>query len=90
MYLVKFHVLTLAETWKSCCYVALQESDKSSRLTGRTLCVSKKLLYTICDVGHPHEMMAVIILSMLMHRLEKSTMDCIVPMQAIAVFPLVL
>jgi hypothetical protein len=34
----------------------MQESDKSSRLTGRTLCVSKKLLYTICDVGHPHEM----------------------------------
>jgi hypothetical protein len=27
----------------------------SSCLTGRTLCVSKKLLYTICDVGHPHE-----------------------------------
>ncbi len=38
------------------CHVAIQESDKSSRLTGRTLCVSKKLLYTICDVGHPHEM----------------------------------
>ncbi len=37
------------------CHIAIQESDKSSRLTGRTLCVSKKLLYTICDVGHPHE-----------------------------------
>jgi hypothetical protein len=39
-------------------HVAIQESDKSSHLTGRTLCVSKKkkLLYTICDVGHPHEM----------------------------------
>ncbi len=36
------------------------------------------------------EQMAVMIVSMLMHRLEKSTMDCIVPMQAIAVFPLVL
>jgi hypothetical protein len=36
-------------------HIAIQESDKSSRLTGRTLCVSKKLLYTICDVGHPHE-----------------------------------
>ncbi len=24
-----------------------------------TLCVSKKLLYTICDVGHPHEMVFV-------------------------------
>ena len=35
------------------------ESDKSSRLTGRTLCVAKKLLYTICDVGHPHEMVFV-------------------------------
>ena len=35
------------------CHVALQESDKSSHLTGRTLCVSKKLLDTICDVGHP-------------------------------------
>ncbi len=34
--------------------------------------------------------MAVMIVSMLMQRLEKSTMDCIVPMQAIAVFPLVL
>ncbi len=38
------------------CHVAIQESDKSSRLTGRTLYVSKKLLYTIFDVGHPHEM----------------------------------
>jgi hypothetical protein len=41
------------------CHVAIQESDKSSRLTGRTLCFSKKLLYTICDVGHPHEMVCV-------------------------------
>jgi hypothetical protein len=41
------------------CHVAIQESDKSSRLTGRTLGVSKKLLYTICDVGHPHEMVFV-------------------------------
>jgi hypothetical protein len=40
-------------------HVAIQESDKSSHLTGRTLCVSKKLLYTICDVGHPHEMVFV-------------------------------
>ncbi len=38
------------------CHIAIQESDKSSHLTGRTLCVTKKLLYTICDVGHPHEM----------------------------------
>ncbi len=37
-------------------HVAIQESDKSSRLTGRTLCVSKKFLYTICIVGHPHEL----------------------------------
>jgi hypothetical protein len=37
-------------------HVAIQESDKSSRFTGRTLCVSKKLLDTFCDVGHPHEM----------------------------------
>ncbi len=37
-------------------HIAIQKSDKSSRLTGRTLCVSEKLLYTICDVGHPHEM----------------------------------
>jgi hypothetical protein len=41
------------------CHVAIQESDKSSRLTSRTLCVSKKLLYTLCDVGHPHEMVFV-------------------------------
>jgi hypothetical protein len=41
------------------CHIAIQESDKSSRLTGKTLCVSKKLLYTICDVGHPHEMLFV-------------------------------
>jgi hypothetical protein len=40
-------------------FVAIQESDKSSHLTGRTLCVSKKLPYTICDVGHPHEMLFV-------------------------------
>jgi hypothetical protein len=40
-------------------HVAIQKSDKSSRLTGRTLCVSKKLLYTFCDVGHPHEMVFV-------------------------------
>jgi hypothetical protein len=39
--------------------VAIQKSDKSSRLTGRTLCVANKLLYTICDVGHPHEMVFV-------------------------------
>jgi hypothetical protein len=38
------------------CHVAIQEPDKSSCLTGRTLCVSKKLLFTICDVGHTHEM----------------------------------
>jgi hypothetical protein len=42
-------------------HIAIQESDKSSRLTGsgRTLCVSKKLHYTICDVGHPHELVFV-------------------------------
>ncbi len=40
-------------------HVAIQESDKSSCLTGRTLCVSKKLLHTFCDVGHPHEMVFV-------------------------------
>ncbi len=40
-------------------HIAIQESDKSSHLTGRTLWVSKKLLYTICDVGHPHEMVFV-------------------------------
>jgi hypothetical protein len=40
-------------------HIAIQESDKSSRLTDRTLCVSKKLLYTICDVGHPHKMVFV-------------------------------
>jgi hypothetical protein len=42
-------------------HVAIQESDKSSNLTGngRTLCVSKKLLYTICDVRHPHEMVLI-------------------------------
>jgi hypothetical protein len=34
--------------------------------------------------------MAVMIVSILMQRLEKSTLDCIVPMQAIAVIPLVL
>ncbi len=39
--------------------IAIQESDKSSCCTRRTLCVSKKLLYTICDVGHPHEMVFV-------------------------------
>jgi hypothetical protein len=37
-------------------HIAIQESDKSTRRAGRTLCVSKKLLYTSCDVGHPHEM----------------------------------
>jgi hypothetical protein len=41
------------------CHVAIQESDKSSHHTGRILCVSKKLLYTLCDVGHPHEMVFV-------------------------------
>jgi hypothetical protein len=40
-------------------HVAIQESDKSSCLTGRTLCVSKNILYTLCDVGHPHEMVFV-------------------------------
>ncbi len=41
------------------CHIAIQESDKSSCLTGKTLRVSKKLLYTLCDVGHPHEMVFV-------------------------------
>ncbi len=41
------------------CHVAIQESEKSSSLTGKTLCDSKKLLYTICDVGNPHEMVFV-------------------------------
>jgi hypothetical protein len=41
------------------CHIAIQESDKSSCLTGRTLCVSKKLHFTICDVGHLHEMVFV-------------------------------
>ncbi len=40
-------------------HVAIKESDKSSHLTGGTLCVSKKLLYTFCDVRHPHEMVFV-------------------------------
>jgi hypothetical protein len=40
-------------------HIAIQESDKSSWLTGRTLCVFKKLFYTFCDVGHPHEMVFV-------------------------------
>jgi hypothetical protein len=40
--------------WTS--HVAIQESDKSSRLTGRIRCVTKKLPYTIFNVGHPHEM----------------------------------
>ncbi len=39
--------------------VAIQESDMSNRLTGRTHCVSKKLLFTLCDVGHPCEMVFV-------------------------------
>ncbi len=38
------------------CHVAIQESDKLSCLTGRTHSVTKKLVDTICDVGHPHEM----------------------------------
>jgi hypothetical protein len=41
------------------CHVAIQESDKSSHFTSRTFCVSKKLLYTFCDVRHPHEMVFV-------------------------------
>ncbi len=37
--------------------VTLDENFNSGPpITGRTLCVSKKLLYTICGVGHPHEM----------------------------------
>jgi hypothetical protein len=40
-------------------HVVIQESEKSSRFTGRTICVSKKHLYTICDVGHPHEIVFV-------------------------------
>jgi hypothetical protein len=37
----------------------MQESYKSSCLTGRTLSVTKKLFYTICDVGHPPEVVFV-------------------------------
>ncbi len=40
-------------------HVAIQESDKSSRLTGRTLGVTKKLFDPICDGRHPHEMIFV-------------------------------
>ena len=36
------------------------------------------------------EQIAVMIVSMLMHRLEKLTMEVMVPMRAMAVFPLVL
>jgi hypothetical protein len=44
---------------QSILHIAIQESDKSSRLTGRTLGVTKKLFDPICDVGHPHEMLFV-------------------------------
>jgi hypothetical protein len=37
----------------------MQESDRSSCLTGRTLCITKKFFDTICDVGHPHEVIFV-------------------------------
>jgi hypothetical protein len=40
-------------------HVAIQESDKSSRLTDGALHVSKKLLYTFCDIRHPHDMVFV-------------------------------
>ncbi len=40
-------------------HVAIQESDKSSRLTGRTLGVTKKHFDPIHNVSHPHEMIFV-------------------------------
>jgi hypothetical protein len=37
----------------------IQESDKSSHLTGRIFGVTKEIFDPICDVGHPHEMIFV-------------------------------
>ncbi len=59
------------------CHVAIQESDKSSRLTGRTFCVSKKLLYTICDVGHPHEMVFVELSHVFLDEMVGNQDDCL-------------
>ncbi len=41
------------------CHVVIWESDKSSRYTGRTLGVTKKLSDPICDIRYPHEMIFV-------------------------------
>ncbi len=37
----------------------LQYRNQTSRLTGRTFCVTEKLFDTICDVEHPHKMVFV-------------------------------
>ena len=58
-------------------HIAIQESDKSSRLTGRTLCVSKKLLYTICDVGHPHEMVFIELSHIFLDEMVGNQDDCL-------------
>ncbi len=59
-------------------HIAIQESDKSSRLTGRTFCVSKKLHYTICDVGHPHEMVFIEPSHVFFDEMVRDQDDCLV------------
>ncbi len=58
-------------------HVAIQESDKSSHFTGRTLCVSKKLLYTICDVGHPQEMVFIEPSHLFLDEMVRNQDDCL-------------
>jgi hypothetical protein len=59
------------------CHVAIQDSDKSSHLTGRTLCVSEKLLYTISDVGHRHEMVFVEPSHIFLDKMVSNQDDCL-------------
>ncbi len=55
-----------------------------------TMATKLRRIWWRINWGSSLEQMAVMIVSMLMQRLEKSTIECIVPMQAIAVFALVL
>ncbi len=62
------------------------------RTQSRSLIMATKLrkFWQKIGWGPLLELMAVVIVSMLLQRLKKTTADCKVPMQEIAVFPLVL
>ncbi len=74
--------------WSKGIKPTLSDHRTQSRLL--TMATKLRRIWRRIGWGPLLEQMVVMIVSMLMQRLEKSTMDYIVPMQAIVVFPLVL